>query len=255
MKKIFRRFVSGGAFFVLLGSCATHGPSPGGSFAGELRSAASPPVERPGLATGFGSERGAPMAYTSFVRASSKPVGTDVIYYNDKDGADAMAVQKWRIDPVQQAAGGLVEWGLKKRFGFWPAYRDSLLDRRYAVGKEGATYGIYVKNRSQSALEILASVDGLDVQDGRAATFAKRGYIVQPGDSITIRGFRTSVSKVAAFTFSSVPQSYANLKHGDTTNIGVVGLAVFTRKGVAPWGYTASELRRRGGASPFAEAP
>lgn len=255
MKNFMKLSAFCGIFLFLLGSCAAPVPSVGNQSTAKLRSAAAPPVERPGLATGFGSRKGSQIAYTEFTRTSSKPAGTDVIYYNDKEGAEAMAFQKWRTGAVEKAAGGLVEWGLKKNFGYWPAYKDLRTGRRLSVGKKGATYGIYVKNRSLSALEIVASVDGLDVQDGRPATFSKRGYIVQPGDSVVIKGFRTSESDVAAFTFSSTSESYANLKHNNTRNIGVVGLAVFTQKGVNPWKYSTAELQQRGAASPFAEAP
>jgi len=51
--------------------------------------------------------------------------------------------------------------------------------------------------------------------------------------------------------FSSVSDSYANLKHGDTRNVGVIGLAVFPERGVDPWEGTPPASKPR----PFAEAP
>ena len=105
------------------------------------------------------------------------------------------------------------------------------------------------------ALEIVASVDGLDVQDGKSASFQKRGYILQPGKSLEIEGFRTSYDKVASFKFSGVANSYANLRHGDTRNVGVIGIAVFTQKNVDPWEWMPREVDRRDTARPFATAP
>lgn len=215
--------------------------------------------ERPGLATGWGAERNSEMSYTSFVRASSKPVGTDAIFYNDPEGIKAMAGGARREKAMQTAAGSLVEWGIKGGFGFLPAYKEYALggnsSRRMVEGKKGGTYSIIVKNRCKSALEIVASVDGLDVMDGKTAGFSKRGYIVYPGETLEIDGFRKSESKVAAFEFSGVSDSYANLKHGDTRNVGVIGLAVFTQKGVDPWAWSSGEVGRRNSASPFAVAP
>jgi hypothetical protein len=211
------------------------------------------PRERPGLATGWGDEKKSQMTYTQFVRASSKPAGTDIIYYNDPDGIDAMTNYKYKIGAMQTAAGEMVEWGVKGRIGFLPAYKSS--GRRFVAGSKDSTYSIVVKNRSKSALEIVASVDGLDVQDGKTASFSKRGYIIGAGETLEIEGFRTSNNKVAAFKFSSVSNSYANLRHGDTRNVGVIGLAVFTQKGVNPWTWMASEVQRRGSANPFAVAP
>jgi hypothetical protein len=209
--------------------------------------------ERPGLATGWGDEKKSQMTYTQFVRASSKPAGTDIIYYDDPDGIDAMTGCKYKVGAIQTASGEMVEWGIKGRIGYLPAYKSS--GRRFVAGSKDSTYSIVVKNRSKSALEIVASVDGLDVQDGKAAAFAKRGYIIGAGETLEIEGFRTSYNKVAAFKFSSVSNSYANLRHGDTRNVGVIGLAVFTQKGVNPWTWMPSEVQRRDSANPFAAAP
>jgi hypothetical protein len=89
-------------------------------------------------------------------------------------------------------------------------------------------------------------VDGLDVMDGRSASFSKRGYIVHGGDTLSVDGFRTSSDTVAAFRFSRVSRSYAALKHGDTRNVGVIGVAVFTEREPEVW--------RRRGANPFPNA-
>lgn len=211
--------------------------------------------ERPGLATGWGGEKKSELSYTRFVRASSKPAGTDAIFYNDPEGIKAMASRAEKVSAMQTAAGGLVEWGIKGGIGYLPAYKDYGHGRRLVAGTKGGSYIIVVKNRCKSSLEIVASVDGLDVMDGKTAGFSKRGYIVYPGETLEIDGFRTSSSKVAAFEFSGVSDSYANLKHGDTRNVGVIGLAVFTQKGVNPWTWTSDEVRRRDSASPFAVAP
>ncbi len=212
------------------------------------------PSERPGLATGWGSEKKSALGYVGFQRASSKPAGVDMIYYNDAEGIDAMTGSTFRVAPMQRAAGDLVEWGVKGRLGYLPTCKE-VGGRRLVTGKKGSNFSIVVKNRSKSALEIVASVDGLDVSDGKSASFSKRGYIVYPDDTLEIDGFRTSENSVAAFEFSSVSNSYANQRHGDTRNVGVIGIAVFTQKGVEPWKWSSNELERRDQASPFATAP
>lgn len=213
------------------------------------------PAERPGLATGWGNEKTSTLSSRSFVRASSSPKGTDAIYYNDKQGIDAMAGNVSRVEGMQTAAGDLVEWGVKGRGAFLPTYKEGYAGRRLVAGESNGTYTIVVRNRSKSTLEIVASVDGLDVMDGKTASFSKRGYLVNPGATLEIDGFRTSENSVAAFKFSSVSNSYANLRHGDTRNVGVLGIAVFTQKGVNPWTWMPAEINRREQARPFAEAP
>ena len=211
--------------------------------------------ERPGLATGWGHEKTSQVYSGSFVRASSKPAGTDAIYYNSPEGIKAMAREPERASAMQEAAGGLVEWGIKGRFGMLTAYKEWGYGRRLVAGSEDSTYSIRIKNRSRSPLEVVASVDGLDVMDGKTASYAKRGYVIAPGATMDIDGFRTSYSHVAAFKFSSVAGSYANLRHGDTRNVGVIGIAVFTEKGVNPWTWMPDEVNRRVTAQPFATAP
>ncbi|MGL4401706.1 MAG: hypothetical protein ACRCXD_17735 [Luteolibacter sp.] len=211
--------------------------------------------ERPGLATAWGEERKSELTQESFTRDSSKPAGTDIIYYNDPSGIDAMASHTTRVNPMQTAAGDLVEWGVRGGIGFLPTYKEGWRGRRFVAGQKDSSYSIVVKNRCKSALEIVASVDGLDVQDGKSASFKKRGYVVEPGKTLEIEGFRTSYSRVAAFKFSSVSNSYANMRHGNTRNVGVIGLAVFTRKDVNPWTWMPQEINRRETAQPFAQAP
>lgn len=215
----------------------------------------SAPAERPGLATGWGKEKKSEMYARSFERASKQPAGTDAIYYNDPEGIKAMTSRVSRVSPMQTAAGGLVEWGIKGGTGFLSSYKEWGYGRRLVAGSKDRTYSIVVKNRSKSDLEIVASVDGLDVQDGKSASFSKRGYIVAPGETLEIEGFRTSYSRVAAFKFSSVSNSYANMRHGNTRNVGVIGLAVFTQKNVDPWTWMPREVENRLTAKPFATAP
>ena len=215
----------------------------------------SAPVERPGLATGWGHEKSSPVYGRDFTRESSKPAGTDLIYYNNPEGIQAMSGNASRVEGLQSAAGGLVEWGIKGGIGFLPTYKESGYGRRLVAGEKGSNYKIHIRNRSKSTLEIVASVDGLDVQDGKPASFSKRGYLVDPGETLEIDGFRTSYAAVAAFKFSGVSDSYANLRHGDTRNVGVIGLAVFTRKGVKPWSWRPEECLLLDRAQPFGQAP
>lgn len=236
-------------------ACSSQPQMDGRSSADSSLSMAQAPAERPGLATGWGHEKTSRVTNQEFVRNSSKPAGVDAIYYNDPEGIKAMSHALERVNGLQRAAGGLVEWGIKGRLGLLPAYKDRDHGRRLVAGAMDSTYSIVVRNRSRSTLEVLTSVDGLDVMDGKAASYGKRGYLVEPGATLEIDGFRTSYSSVAAFKFSSVSNSYANLRHGDTRNIGVIGLAVFTQQGVNPWTWMPAEVERRNRATPFATPP
>lgn len=98
--------------------------------------------------------------------------------------------------------------------------------RTYVLGKQGERYLLLVKNRTARGIEVVASVDGRDVIDGKPSALPKRGYLVSPYGELTIDGFRLSGSAVAAFRFSSVENSYA-ARMGDALDVGVIGVAVF----------------------------
>ena len=98
-------------------------------------------------------------------------------------------------------------------------------------------------------LEVVLSVDGLDVIDGRTASFGKRGYVIEPHRQLVVEGFRQSTDAVAAFRFGPVRESYANQKYGDTRNVGVIGIAIFNERGTNPW--TDREVEKRLKADPF----
>ena len=231
-----------------------------GGGAGSNELAASPayykrPTPRAGQATTWGPSIRSRMTYTSFSRASSKPAdGLAMIWYNDKEGINAMTNKNYYTSSGRKrAAGGLVEWGMKSGLGTLRNYHAN--GKRFVVGRNGSKYSLSVKNNARSRLEVVLSVDGLDVVDGKQASIKKRGYIVWPGQTIEIKGWRSSESDVASFVFSPVSSSYAVLKHDNPRNVGVVGMAVFTEKGVDPWSGRPSDTTKRFAASPFAEAP
>jgi hypothetical protein len=105
--------------------------------------------------------------------------------------------------------------------------------RTYVLGTLGQRYLLQIRNGGPRRIEVVASVDGRDVVDGRPAALQKRGYLVDPWDTLTVDGFRVSDEAVAAFRFSSVPRSYA-ARMGDARDVGVVGVAVFTEAAPRP---------------------
>ncbi|MCW1913595.1 hypothetical protein OJ996_08415 [Luteolibacter sp. GHJ8] len=209
--------------------------------------------ERPGLATGKGEQIESPWNRQSFVRASAtKPAGMGAIYYNNREGIAAMTGYKEKVDGMQRAAGDMIEWGVKGGFGYLPSYQTYGPSRRFVVGSRDSNYSIVLKNRCKSRLEVVLSVDGLDVIDGNPAGFSKRGYVIGSGETLEVKGWRTSPETVARFNFSTVSGSHANLTHGDHRNVGVIGLAVFTEEGVDPWTWMPREVDQRINADPFA---
>src|SRR6267154_1259440 len=92
-------------------------------------------------------------------------------------------------------------------------------DRFYVQGSAGERYTIRISNPTAHRVEAVVTVDGLDAIDGENGDLHKRGYIVPAYGDVRVEGFRTSLSDVATFRFSSVDGSYAG-KKGKTRNVG-----------------------------------
>ena len=215
----------------LLAGCATHPKQP----PSETRhDGITPAQERPGLGTSWGEQRDSWAEPAPFVRASATRPGAQArIYYNDRDGANAMLAflggDPKRCDGLQPVAGSLLRLGLRNGNGEWLECNEAR-GRRIANADRGTRYEVVLKNDARRALEIVVSVDGLDVMDGKAASLQKRGYVLAPFETLAVEGFRTGAGTVAAFRFGRMFDSYTHRRHGSTENAGVVGVAVFEEK-------------------------
>ncbi|WP_437684203.1 hypothetical protein [Sorangium sp. So ce131] len=210
------------------------------------------PIDRPGLGTEWGETRVSRISTTPFLRADvERPFAVASLFYNDAEGARAMAAASGFRRTSPQAftlAGGAVAVGLRgESGGFLSGFVAG--EKSHVVGEAGQRYSIVLRNLTPIRIECVVSVDGLDVLDGQPAAFSKRGYLIDPDGELEIDGFRQSLDTVAAFRFGSVRGSYANQKHGDTRNVGVIGVALFHERGATPW--TPAEVRRREDANPF----
>ncbi len=96
----------------------------------------------------------------------------------------------------------------------------------WVAGVPGARYAIEVCNRLDERLLAVASVDGVNVISGETAAWDQVGYVFSPGEQYQIGGWRKSDSDIAAFTFTSLPNSYA-ARTGRPANVGVIGVSLF----------------------------
>jgi hypothetical protein len=108
-----------------------------------------------------------------------------------------------------------------------PVYESG--GRWFAAGKPGNEYQITVRNRAGSDLLAVASVDGVNVVTGETAAASQSGYVIERGRLMSIKGWRKSLEKVAAFYFTDLGDSYA-ARTGRPDNVGVIGVALFKRK-------------------------
>jgi hypothetical protein len=96
----------------------------------------------------------------------------------------------------------------------------------YVEGIDGARYALRVRNLTGARIEVVPSVDGLDVQSGEDASSAQRGLVINANSTYDFEGYRLDMANVATFRFGGVGASYA-AQMGKPRNIGVIGVAVF----------------------------
>lgn len=208
----------------------------------------SQPADRPGLGTEFGEQVQSSVVEQPFERASSDPFALVALHYNDAAGVEAQARSRGGVLSHFTAStpqGGISITLTDEAGNALPGFEAP--GRAYVVGQAGQRYDIRIVNHTDGRYEVVTSVDGLDVIDGRPGSFGKRGYIVQPRGTLTIDGFRTSDDSVAAFRFGAVRDSYAS-RTGDDRNVGVIGFGFFAERG-SQW--TSDEIGLRESADPF----
>jgi hypothetical protein len=113
--------------------------------------------------------------------------------------------------------------------------------RQYVAGQPGARYAIRISNRSGGRVLAVTSVDGVNIVSGQTAAWGQTGYVLEPGQSYDLTGWRKSDQQIAAFAFTSLPDSYA-ARTGRAQDVGVIGVAVFRERRPAPLPITPPAL-------------
>jgi hypothetical protein len=101
--------------------------------------------------------------------------------------------------------------------------------RWWVPGKPGSRYAITLTNRSGGRALTVVSVDGVNVVSGETAAHDQAGYVLGPGHFAQITGWRKDLTRVAAFEFTALANSYA-ARTGRPDHVGVIGVAVFREK-------------------------
>lgn len=98
--------------------------------------------------------------------------------------------------------------------------------RTYIEGRKSHRYQLKFRNNRAERVLVVPTVDGLSVVDGNPHHGESSGYVVQAYSSITITGWRTSLSEVRSFEFSDKSGSYSGKTVGQQ-NCGIIGALVY----------------------------
>lgn len=105
----------------------------------------------------------------------------------------------------------------------------------YIWAKDGTEYSVVVWNRTNGRVEVVITVDGLDILGGKTGDYRTQGgYVIAANSKPNpIPGFRLDGDNVARFIFGTPEKSYAALTDRPN-NIGVIGAAFFTEQPPRP---------------------
>ena len=101
--------------------------------------------------------------------------------------------------------------------------------KMYVAGEAGREYNLIVKNKTPGKVLAIVSIDGLNVINGRNASFDSPGYVVDHHSRVNIAGWRKNMSEVAKFYFT-YPEDSLAARTNRGQNMGVIGVAIFKEK-------------------------
>lgn len=171
------------------------------------------------LGTKWGDDVDSKVKTVDLRRINDEPIEQMEIRYADK-------AYPGRVINSMSLLAGQVDFSAATDTGYLPLYRND--GSYYLRGQAGQAYSLVYRNNSAKTYEIVASVDGLNVLNGNAASRYDRGYVLRPNSHLMIEGFRKNQNSVASFTFSAPGDAYAaNTAAGSISNTGVIGTTVY----------------------------
>jgi hypothetical protein len=194
---------------------------------------AAPAAPAPQLGTQWGEGRESKTRTVVAKRLSDQPDDVASLGYNEASAVRRSVGSNPERRLSLMLADGDVEWSVldedSRPLPLQRARRGSGGEDMFRLaGVQGSRYTLRFRNLSERSYEVIATVDGLDVLNGKPGSLRNGGYVLRPLQALTIEGFRKSENEVAAFRFSAPGRAYAaNTEAGDVRNIGVIGAALF----------------------------
>ncbi len=172
------------------------------------------------LGTQWGDEVDSKVTSVNLRRTTKEPIDSTRLLYANKN-------YRGRKINTMSLVAGRIAFSVQTDNAKLPIYRDA--GNYYLKGKAGQPYRLVYRNNGHNTYEIVASVDGIDVINGRPASQYSRGYVLRPKGTLVIEGFRKSNDTVASFIFSKPEDAYAanTLQAKLANNTGIIGTVVY----------------------------
>ncbi len=207
----------GGALLITAG-CTNHSTS----YTKEYKETANSDLSAKKLGTKWGEDVNSAVQKVKASRLTNTPFDTAIIFYRgERVPSHVQTINYIPLSPIEIK----ITDGNDRKM---PIYRNN--QGQYILpAQEGQRYQLTIANTDRNrTYEVVTTVDGIDVLNGRAGSYQNNGYLIRPKHEVTIEGFRKNQDQVAAFRFSAPEDSYVNQNvQGDERNIGVIGFAIF----------------------------
>jgi hypothetical protein len=144
----------------------------------------------------------------------------------------------------------------------WPTPlfdRPGAWDRSYFQAFQGRNYSLVVTNQTNQRVGVLLAVDGLNVVNGQRTSLSSHEsmYVLDPYESTTIQGWRTSLNDVRRFVFVDEQRSYASRTDQANGDMGWIRVLSFREQTPVVFrdrpkvrGQQPNELQGRGESAP-----
>jgi hypothetical protein len=106
-------------------------------------------------------------------------------------------------------------------------------DRWYFQAFAGRNYALQLRNTTGRRIGVLIAVDGLNVVNGERSRLGRGEpmYVLDPYETATIRGWRTSLDQVRKFVFVDEQRSYAERTGQANGDMGWIRVLAFNEAG------------------------
>jgi len=113
-----------------------------------------------------------------------------------------------------------------------PIYEYEHNNQFFVEGRAGSNYELQLTNHTSGRVEVILSVDGLSVIDGKEAGPHSRSYLIDCKSNLKVPGWLLDSGNAAKFAFAGKRDSYASqIDRGQ--NIGVIGALVYKEKSIS----------------------
>jgi len=102
--------------------------------------------------------------------------------------------------------------------------------RCYLEARAGSRYAVSLANRTGERVGVVLTVDGLNAISGERDKGRGRMYVLDPWQSTSVQGWRTSLQEVRQFTFVDERRSYATRTGQANEKMGWIEVAVYRER-------------------------